>query len=56
MAGKGWIVTAAGGRAPDFVPAWVQALIAVLAFGLIAAAMWRRTRRDGANGTDRDQG
>ncbi|MFH9663357.1 hypothetical protein ACH4NF_31885 [Streptomyces sp. NPDC017248] len=39
------IVTAVGGRAPDFVPAWVELLLFVLALGLAGMAMHRRNKR-----------
>lgn len=45
MAGGEWVVTAVGGRAPDFVPAWVEVLIVVLGFVLAAIAIRRRNKR-----------
>ncbi|MFJ1969255.1 hypothetical protein ACIO93_11360 [Streptomyces sp. NPDC087903] len=45
MTGGEVTVTAAGGRAPDFVPIWVQVLIVVVAFGVWAVAMRRRNKR-----------
>ncbi|MFI0241119.1 hypothetical protein [Streptomyces sp. NPDC016845] len=39
------VVSAAGARAPDFVPLWVQTLIVVVAFGLVGPARHRRNRR-----------
>ncbi|MCQ9129552.1 MULTISPECIES: hypothetical protein [Streptomyces] len=38
-------VTAAGGRAPDFVPLWAEVLIILAAFGVMAWRMRRRDRR-----------
>ncbi|MEV0241546.1 hypothetical protein AB0I06_16660 [Streptomyces sp. NPDC050674] len=38
-------VTAVGGRAPDFVPMWVQVLIVVVAFGALAFGVHRRKKR-----------
>jgi hypothetical protein len=38
-------MTAAGGRAPDFVPIWVQVLIVLVAFGVLAWGAHRRNRR-----------
>ncbi|MDQ0585372.1 hypothetical protein [Streptomyces rishiriensis] len=38
-------VTAAGARAPDFVPMWVQLLIVVVAFGVLAVSVRRRNKR-----------
>lgn len=41
----GGTLTAAGGRAPDFVPLWVQALIVIAGFAALAVAACRRRRR-----------
>ncbi|MET8038766.1 hypothetical protein [Streptomyces sp. NPDC005345] len=44
MASRGWIVTAVGGRAPDFVPTWVQLLIAVVPMAILAVVVYRRNK------------
>ncbi|MFJ3222961.1 hypothetical protein ACIPJS_06300 [Streptomyces sp. NPDC086783] len=44
MSSRGWMVTAAGARAPDFVPAWVQLLIFVVPMTIVAVVMYRRNK------------
>ncbi|MET8228163.1 hypothetical protein [Streptomyces sp. NPDC005301] len=44
MAGREWMVTAVGGRAPDFVPAWVQLLLFAVPMTIVAVVMYRRNK------------
>ncbi|MFJ9036987.1 hypothetical protein ACIRF8_10420 [Streptomyces sp. NPDC102406] len=44
MGGTEQALMAVGGRAPDFVPVWVQVLLVVVAFGAAGLA-WRRRNR-----------
>jgi hypothetical protein len=44
MASRQWTVTAVGGRAPDFVPAWVQLLIFAVSMTIVAVVMYRRNK------------
>lgn len=44
MASGEWIVTAVGGRAPDFVPDWVQVLIFAVPMAIVAVVMYRRNK------------
>ncbi|MER5878458.1 hypothetical protein ABT119_21390 [Streptomyces sp. NPDC001910] len=43
MAGREWIVTAVG-RAPGFVPNWVQVLIFAVPMVIVAVVTYRRNR------------
>ncbi|MFJ7305659.1 hypothetical protein [Streptomyces sp. NPDC099088] len=43
MASREWIVTAVG-RAPDFVPDWVQLLIFAIPMAIVAVVMYRRNK------------
>ncbi|MER5582248.1 hypothetical protein ABT090_11415 [Streptomyces asoensis] len=44
MASRDLIVTAVGGRAPDFVPTWVQLLIFAVPMAIVALVMYWRNK------------
>ncbi|MGQ4351122.1 hypothetical protein [Streptomyces sp. SAS_275] len=44
MTSREWIVTAVGGRAPDFVPTWVQVLLFAVPMAIVAVVMYRRSK------------
>ncbi|MFJ7305257.1 hypothetical protein [Streptomyces sp. NPDC099088] len=44
MASREGIVTAVGGRAPDFVPTWVQVFTFAVQMAIVAVVMNRRNK------------
>ncbi|MFG2440515.1 hypothetical protein [Streptomyces sp. NPDC048508] len=44
MASSEWIVTAVGGRAPDFVPDWLQLVIFAVLMATVAVVTYLRNK------------